>query len=122
MKTVKHVLYAATLAGSLAGLFGAAQAAEHPDAALAREAKIGSVQARSIALKTFPGTVVKAELEREQGGQRTPLFLCDTPSRCPARSRGGCQDGQDPGKPAGSAKHQRLRQFGRRAAGLGRRR
>lgn len=68
MKTVKHALYAATLAGSLAGLFGAAQAVEHPDAALAREAKIGSAQARSIALKTFPGTVVKAELEREQGG------------------------------------------------------
>lgn len=68
MNTVKHLLYTAALAGSLSALFGAALAAEHPDAALSREAKIGSAQARNIALKIFPGTVVKAELEREQGG------------------------------------------------------
>lgn len=35
---------------------------------LAAQAKITMTEARSIALKTFPGRIASAELEQEQGG------------------------------------------------------
>ncbi|MHB1272132.1 MAG: PepSY domain-containing protein [Rhodanobacter sp.] len=53
-------------AASLTALtFGASAASS---AALAKQAKVQMPQAREIALKTYPGKIVKEELEKEKGG------------------------------------------------------
>ncbi|MGY3040450.1 putative membrane protein YkoI [Rhodanobacter sp. TND4EL1] len=50
-------------------LAGSAMATEPAQAAnLSAQAKISMTQARQIALKTWPGKVVKQELEQESGG------------------------------------------------------
>jgi uncharacterized membrane protein YkoI len=61
------------LGGSLATLLGAAMAIPSPLLAANRhhvpqQASIGMAEARAVALKAFPGTIVKQELEREGGG------------------------------------------------------
>ncbi|TAL84744.1 MAG: peptidase M4 [Rhodanobacter sp.] len=53
-------------AGALAfAAFGASAASSH---ALAAQAKIQMPQARQIALRAYPGKIVKEELEKESGG------------------------------------------------------
>lgn len=49
-------------------LAGVAMAAESSPAALGAQAKFSMKQARQIALETYPGKVVKQELEQESGG------------------------------------------------------
>ncbi|MHB1677127.1 MAG: PepSY domain-containing protein [Sulfuriferula sp.] len=50
-------------------LFGAATAAHaYSGEKLAPSAKITITEARTIAVKTYPGKIVKAELEKEKGG------------------------------------------------------
>ena len=54
-----------------AGLMLAApllSAQTRPEAKLAAQASISLQQARAIALKTFPGKIIKQELEHEKGG------------------------------------------------------
>jgi uncharacterized membrane protein YkoI len=50
------------IAGAALPAFAASMAGMHP--------KITTSQARAIAMKTFPGRIMKAELEREGGGLR----------------------------------------------------
>ena len=50
-------------------LAGAAVAAQAPSPAkLEAQAKVTMTSARAIALKTYPGKIVKEELEQEKGG------------------------------------------------------
>ncbi|MDA8327709.1 MAG: PepSY domain-containing protein [Betaproteobacteria bacterium] len=57
------------LSGLLALLSGVAMSAHaYTGEKLAKDAKISLQTAQSIALKTYPGKIVKVELEREAGG------------------------------------------------------
>lgn len=47
---------------------GTGLAAQNSSGKYAREAKVTLSQARAIALKTFPGKMVRSELEKEAGG------------------------------------------------------
>ena len=49
-------------------VFGAVAARAYTGEELARHAKIGIDQARTIALKAHPGKITDEELERERGG------------------------------------------------------
>lgn len=64
----KSIVLALPLA--LCGLVFAAQAgtSEHGSEQAAAHAKISMTQARRIALKVYPGKIVKQELEHEAGG------------------------------------------------------
>jgi uncharacterized membrane protein YkoI len=52
----------------LVGAAGTGPAWAYKGEALARLAKVNLVQARQIALKAFPGTIIDEELEKEPGG------------------------------------------------------
>jgi uncharacterized membrane protein YkoI len=60
----KLMLVATSVALSIAAFAATASATEKLDA----QAKIKMPEARTIALKTLPGKVVKKELEKEKGG------------------------------------------------------
>lgn len=53
---------------SLLLVAGSAAAQASPAASLNAQAKVNMTQARHIALKNYPGKVVKQELEKESGG------------------------------------------------------
>ncbi|TAL89198.1 MAG: peptidase M4 [Rhodanobacter sp.] len=57
-----------TLSLSLLLAGGAVAAQALPAANLSAQAKVSMKEARQIALKTYPGQVVKQELEKESGG------------------------------------------------------
>ena len=62
---MKKFIYFSAAAVLVLGAFGAS--ATSP-AALAKLAKVSMPQAREIALKAYPGKIVKDELEQEKGG------------------------------------------------------
>lgn len=62
MKKILVVIATATLA---VAAFGASASS---DKALAAQARVQMPQARSMALKAYPGKIVKEELENEKGG------------------------------------------------------
>jgi uncharacterized membrane protein YkoI len=69
---MKHLMFAASLL-AVAALAGGAAAATQGDAGLkghqlAVKAHVSLTQARAIALKARPGTIVDQELEKEGGG------------------------------------------------------
>ena len=69
--TFSRTLTAIALCGAIAT--GAAATIASPARAytgegLAAEAKITLIEARAIALKTFPGSITSEELEKERGG------------------------------------------------------
>ncbi|EIM04314.1 PepSY domain-containing protein [Rhodanobacter denitrificans] len=59
----KWILIASSLALSTAALAATPNQGKH-----AMHAQITKTEARAIALKTFPGTIAKEELEKEKGG------------------------------------------------------
>ncbi|MGH8158639.1 MAG: PepSY domain-containing protein [Rhodanobacter sp.] len=62
MKKLTCMLAASALA------FGAAAIGATSPAELAKQAKVQMPQARDIALRAYPGKIVKEELEQEKGG------------------------------------------------------
>jgi uncharacterized membrane protein YkoI len=63
-----HKLLMSTVSLSLLLAAGAVAAQASPAANLGAQAKVSMKEARQIALKTYPGKVVKQELEQESGG------------------------------------------------------
>ena len=63
-----HKFLISTLSLSLLLAGGAVAAQTSPAANLSAQAKVTMKEARHIALKTYPGKVVKQELEKEAGG------------------------------------------------------
>ena len=57
-----------SLAALVGLVVGAAPALAAANSGVVHKAKISMSQARAIALKAYPGKIVKAELERERGG------------------------------------------------------
>lgn len=59
-----------SIAGSttIALIMGVLPAAAYTGQELAKQAKIGIVEARASALKAFPGKITDEELEKEKGG------------------------------------------------------
>lgn len=55
-------------AAALALSFTGAVMATQPKPALSKQAKVSMVSARKIALKAYPGKIIKQELEQESGG------------------------------------------------------
>ena len=63
-----HKILISTLSLSLLLAAGATTVHASPAANLGAQAKVSMHEARQIALKTYPGKVVKQELEQESGG------------------------------------------------------
>ena len=66
IRTIASYLSIPTLA--LASLLVAGAAHAYSGENLASSAKISVAEARAIAVKTYPGKIVKTELEKEKGG------------------------------------------------------
>ncbi len=60
----KQLLAAAVLSLSFTG----AAMANQPKSNLSKEATVSTMSARKIALKAYPGKIIKEELEQESGG------------------------------------------------------
>ncbi len=58
----------ASLAGVALTLTGMAAAQAYTGESFAKQAKVGMDEARSIALKAYPGKITDEELEKEAGG------------------------------------------------------
>ncbi|MGH8284045.1 MAG: PepSY domain-containing protein [Gammaproteobacteria bacterium] len=67
MKIVSRSLLFSGIVG-LYALSALVQAQAYPGQHYAKQAHISLAQARIIALKAFPGTIIKEELEKEKGG------------------------------------------------------
>ena len=65
---MKKIIGIAAAVALTAIAFAASATNAASPAALAKQAKIQMPQAREIALRAYPGKIVKEELEQEQGG------------------------------------------------------